>query len=166
MLPISVNAGNSNIFGVDQTFSNQSYATDTILQLTGTPREWGSTQTYKIHAKYCTPRHGTHVETPLIVAVHGPEYNSKYWDFDFRPEYSLVNQATSQAYSILVYDRLGTGLSHTTSDGFNEPQISTEVDILAKILSQLTAGSIIKGKKFEKIVGETLLRVISVTSHH
>jgi pimeloyl-ACP methyl ester carboxylesterase len=162
MLPISVNATNTNIVGVDQTFSNQTYATGTILQLTGTPKEWGTAhisgeyinrKTYNIHARYCTPRKGTNPKLPLIVAVHGPGYNSKYWDFNFKPEYSLVNQATSRGYSILIYDRLGTGLSDTTSDGFNEPQISTEVEILANILAQLKVGSIIRGTKFDKIVG-------------
>jgi pimeloyl-ACP methyl ester carboxylesterase len=35
----------------------------------------------------------------------------------------------------------------------SEPQISTEVEILANILAQLKVGSIIRGTKFDKIVG-------------
>ncbi|KIW12710.1 hypothetical protein PV08_09988 [Exophiala spinifera] len=162
MLPLSISANNTNIVGVDQTFNNQSYATGTILQLTGTAKAWGSqhisgffinNKTYNIHAKYCEPANGANVDSPLIVAVHGPGVNLKYWDFDLSPEYSLIKQAVAKGYPILAYDRLGAGLSDSTSNGFNEPQIATEIEILANILTQAKGGSIAKNIRFSKIVG-------------
>ena len=162
-LSIPVSARNVKFVGVDQSYSNQSYITEQFLQLAIDPVQWSNAhianesiinnKTYDIHARYCTPQQGALDDSPLILAVHGINYNSKYWDFDYAPEYSFAQAATAKGYSIVIYDRLGTGLSQDTTNGFDEPQAATEVEILAGVLSQLRAGTAVPGKQFSKIVG-------------
>ena len=162
-LSIPVTSNNIKFTGVDQYYNNQTYITEQFLQLATEPQVWTAahvtnetivnTKTYAIHARYCTPTQESLTDAPLIVALHGINYNSKYWDFDYSPEYSLVQAATAKGYSILIYDRLGTGQSQDTTNGFDEPQAATEVEILAGVLSQLRAGTAVTGQTFSKIVG-------------
>ena len=143
-LSIPVTAHNVKFTGVDQFYSNQSYITEQFLQLAIELPQWTAAhisnesnvnqKTYQIHARYCTPQQGGLDNSPLIVAVHGINYNSKY-------------------YSIVIYARLGTGQSQDTNNGFNEAQAATEVEILAGVLSQLRAGTAVAGQRFSKIVG-------------
>lgn len=161
-LQIAANAENIRFEGVDQEYSNQSYITGTALRFANfqmpylAEHENGTLvndKSYSIHATYCEPKKGKRNDSALIAAVHGVGFSSSYWDFSYSPEYSLVKQAASHGYSIFTYDRLGTGASEAPPNGFDEPQAATEVSLLTAILTKLRDGTLIKGKKFPKIVG-------------
>jgi pimeloyl-ACP methyl ester carboxylesterase len=160
-LSISVNANSTKLVGVDDHYSNQTYITNTAVRLQNLPEQFVkdhvagtfiNSNTYKIYARYCTPKN-TNPGASLVVGVHGQGFDSKYWDFDYKPEYSLVNQAAAHGYPSLIYDRLGTGKSEAPDSGFLQSQVYTEIEILAGILKQLRDGTAVKGKTFSKIVG-------------
>lgn len=79
----------------------------------------------------------------------------RYWDPELKPEeYSYVDAALSKGYSILTYDRLGTGKS-TKADGYSEVQLGLQVAILKELTvlardGKLLASSKILGKGPEK----------------
>lgn len=48
----------------------------------------------------------------MCILVPGSSYDHTYWDFPFHPEkYSCVKYLTDAGYTILAYDRIGTGNS-------------------------------------------------------
>lgn len=160
---IPVNAENIR-FSSDlrQEYRNQSYVTGQILRYANFQEAYMSenvngtflnTNSYSINATYCTPITGKKDNSSLITAVHGIGFNSQYWNFAYAPEYSLVNQATSAGYDVLIYDRLGTGGSSTPTNGLDEPQAATEVSILAGILERARNGTLVNGTTFDRIVG-------------
>ncbi|KAH7194145.1 Alpha/beta hydrolase family-domain-containing protein [Fusarium oxysporum] len=110
--------------------------------------------TYSISAQLCIPANGkkSHV---LQIATHGLGFDKRYWDPELKPEeYSYVDAALSKGYSILTYDRLGTGKS-TKADGYNEVQLGLQVTILKELTvlvrdGKLLASSKILGKHPEK----------------
>ncbi|ENH72145.1 hypothetical protein FOC1_g10006517 [Fusarium oxysporum f. sp. cubense race 1] len=110
--------------------------------------------TYSISAQLCIPANSkkSHV---LQIATHGLGFDKRYWDPELKPEeYSYVHAALSKGYSILTYDRLGTGKS-TKADGYNEVQLGLQVAILKELTvlardGKLLASSKILGKHPEK----------------
>lgn len=175
-LTISVSTNSSNIqyIDVDDQYSNQSYITAQILQFTNFQMPWiaahengtfVSQQDYNVSATYCTPmsmnstsssNSTDSANSTLIVASHGIGFNKEYWNFlnDTAPEYSFINQATSDGYSVLTYDRLGTGQTSHPDSGFNQTQIATEVSLLANLIGQLRNGTAFEGQQnYTKIAG-------------
>lgn len=168
-LNITANALNINYTNVDDMYSNQSYITGQVLEFANLQMPWiqshesgtePNNRTYSISADYCTPRQGASDNSSLILAVHGIGFSKSYWNFS--PDnssssegspYSFIDQATSQGYSVLAYDRLGTGESEHPDSGFQQVQAATEVSILNGILAQLRNGSAIEGQQFDRIVG-------------
>jgi pimeloyl-ACP methyl ester carboxylesterase len=61
-------------------------------------------------------------------------------------EYSYVDAAVKKGYSILTYDRLGTGKSDKP-DAYDVVQIPTEVEILAGLTSLARSGKLLSSSK-------------------
>lgn len=165
-IPVSTNSSNIQYIDVDDHYNNQSYITNQVLSFANQQQAWISahengTFNYKgnfnVSATFCSPiQSANNTNSSLIVATHGIGFNKEYWNFlnDTAPEYSLINQATSEGYSILTYDRLGTGNTSHPESGFNETQIGTEVSLLANILTQLRNGTAFEGQQnFTNILG-------------
>jgi len=147
-LTLSIKSDNVVVKDLDDNYSNQTYVSDVILQLSARQAEFAAAHlpgtttpfsgTFDIAAKYCQPLRGAKAGSSLIVGVHGIGFDSSYWDFAWKPEYSFVKQAASYGYSTLIYDRLGTGKSEAPSKGgFSVVQAPTEVAILREILTQI-----------------------------
>ena len=68
---------------------------------------------------------------------------NRYWDAEVEPEsYSYVSAAVSAGYSVLTYDRLGTGLSDKP-DAYNVVQAPLEVQILREITTMARSGALL-----------------------
>jgi pimeloyl-ACP methyl ester carboxylesterase len=81
-----------------------------------------------------------------------PAFGNRYWDVELKPEeYSYVDAAVSKGYSILTYDRLGTGKSQKP-DAYDVVQIPTEVEILAGLTNLARSGKLISSSK---VLGST-----------
>lgn len=84
--------------------------------------------TYNIHAQICIPKSGGDV---LQIATHGAYYDGRYWDAKLEG-HSYVNAALQAGYSILTYDRLGTGQSDKP-DAYTVVQAQFELEILREL---------------------------------
>jgi hypothetical protein len=70
------------------------------------------TKTYKISATFCTPKKKHGKEKTVLIATSGLAYDGQYWAPTFKvDEYSFVENAMKAGYSVLYYDRIGTGKS-------------------------------------------------------
>ncbi|KAH7407607.1 Alpha/Beta hydrolase protein [Cadophora sp. MPI-SDFR-AT-0126] len=98
------------------------------------------TASYKIAATICSPCKSTRKEKTLLLASHGLGYDRRYWDSGMESaNYSFVDFAVAQGYSVLFYDRLGTGKSSKVS-GYDEPQSTAQLAILQQLTSLVRAG--------------------------
>jgi pimeloyl-ACP methyl ester carboxylesterase len=93
--------------------------------------------TYNIHAQLCTPKSGGNV---LQIASHGAFYDGRYWDAELQG-HSYVNAALEAGYSILTYDRLGTGLSDKP-DPYTVIQAQFELEILREMTLKARRGDL------------------------
>lgn len=67
----------------------------------------------------------------------------RYWDVEVKPdEYSYVNAALNHGYSILTYDRLGTGNS-TKADAYDIVQAGVEIEIVRGVTELARAGKLV-----------------------
>lgn len=67
----------------------------------------------------------------------------RYWDVPINPdEYSYVNSALRQGYSILTYDRLGTGNS-SKPDAYDVVQSGVEIEIVRALTELARAGELL-----------------------
>ncbi|PMD47059.1 hypothetical protein L207DRAFT_606113 [Hyaloscypha variabilis F] len=99
------------------------------------------TGVYTISASICSPRNRTSDQKTILVASHGLGYDRKYWDSGIQPaNYSFVDFAVSQGYSVFFYDRLGTGES-TKVSGYEIPQSLTQLAILQQLTILLRSGT-------------------------
>ncbi|KAF4948192.1 hypothetical protein FGADI_9820 [Fusarium gaditjirri] len=102
--------------------------------------------TYSISAQLCIPADGEKSDI-LQVATHGLGFDKRYWDPELRPEeYSYVDTAIARGYSILTYDRLGTGKS-SKADGYNEVQLGLQVAILKELTVLARDGKLLASSK-------------------
>jgi alpha-beta hydrolase superfamily lysophospholipase len=77
----------------------------------------------------------------------------RYWDVEVKPDqYSYVNAALSEGYSIFTYDRLGTGASDKP-DAYDIVQTTVQVEILRQLTSLARAGKLVRSSK--KISGSS-----------
>jgi pimeloyl-ACP methyl ester carboxylesterase len=68
---------------------------------------------------------------------------SRAWDVRVRPEQqSYVDAAIRKGYSILTFDRIGTGKSSLVN-AYDEAQPNTEIEILAKITTLARSGKLL-----------------------
>ncbi|KAK9364535.1 alpha/beta-hydrolase [Lipomyces kononenkoae] len=117
-------------------------------------------QTFSISARLCVPENGKKKDT-LQIATHGGGFSKSYWDPEVKPEkYSYVDAALNAGYSILIYDRLGTGQSekpdaYSIVQGPPQIEILNQLTVLArsgKLGSSLSKNQHLTVPNFKKIV--------------
>lgn len=91
--------------------------------------------TYSIHTQICVPKSGGDV---LQIATHGAYYDGRYWDAELEG-HSYVDAALQAGYSILTYDRLGTGQSEKP-DAYTVVQAQFELEILRELTMMSRSG--------------------------
>jgi pimeloyl-ACP methyl ester carboxylesterase len=75
-------------------------------------------------------------------------FPTRYWDSTLSPStYSYVASALDAGYTILTYDRLGTGLS-TKPNAYTHLQVSLELEILRGLSTLALSGSLLTHAKF------------------
>ena len=99
--------------------------------------------TFNISVQLCVPPNGIKKHN-LFVATHGGLFDKRYWDPIINPsEYSFVDAALARGYSILTYDRLGTGLSDKP-DAYTIVQAPLQLEILRSISNMARSGELLK----------------------
>lgn len=164
VLETSVTSKNLKFVDVEDNYHDQAYISQQILEYTTDPTNWTSNHlpsstdltpfnaSYKIAGSYCVPLQKTEEEKSLLVAIHGVGFDSTYWDFSYKPEYSFVRQAASYGYSSFIFDRLGCGKSDAPNQGgFSAVQAPTELAITHDILTQLRSSTKVGNKKHNNI---------------
>jgi pimeloyl-ACP methyl ester carboxylesterase len=72
---------------------------------------------------------------------------ARYWDPEIHTEqYSYVDAAVAQGYSILTYDRLGTGDSDKPN-AYDVVQVNTQIEILKELTNLARTGQLVKSSK-------------------
>ncbi|KAF2627219.1 alpha/beta-hydrolase [Macroventuria anomochaeta] len=100
-----------------------------------------TSDTFNIHAQLCVPK-SSGKNGVLQIATHGVHYDSRYWDSTYKPEeHSYVEATLKAGYSILTYDRLGTGQSNHP-DAYNVVQAPLEMEILRQITLMARNGTL------------------------
>lgn len=139
---------NNTVFNLPSPLTTNIAVTDFILNLTEVGRSLaselatGSSQisgTYQVGATLCMPSSSpTNTTTTLQILSHGIGFTRTYWDYS--PDYSYVNAALARGYATLAYDRLGSGVSRSSSrtgggdlDPINELQAPLEVALLSSL---------------------------------
>ncbi|CAE6415550.1 unnamed protein product [Rhizoctonia solani] len=129
-------------------WSTGSTITSKIISTTGD----GATQkkrvegTYNMWSQTCVPK-GSQGQVPLIIGIHGINFDHSYWEFGYSKEYNFIEAANKAGYAVLTYDRLGVGQSDKP-DGLNVVQSSTEVEILHQFIQQARTSG-----KYSKVLG-------------
>lgn len=99
--------------------------------------------TFNISVQLCLPPNGIKMQN-LLIATHGGGFDKRYWDPAINPsEYSFVDAALAGGYSILTYDRLGTGLSDKP-DAYTIVQAPLQLEILRSITNMARSGELLK----------------------
>ena len=99
--------------------------------------------TFDISVQLCVPSLGTKKHN-LFIATHGGLFDKRYWDPAINPsEYSFVDAALARGYSILTYDRLGTG-SSDKPDAYTIVQAPIQLEILRGITNMARSGELLK----------------------
>lgn len=123
--------------------------------------------TFTISAQLCVPPQRSKSDI-LQIATHGIGFDKRldipcavvpretivltdlrhrYWDVEIKPEeYSYVNAALEHGYSILTYDRLGTGNS-TKADAYDIVQAGAEIEIVRGLTELARAGNLMPSAK-------------------
>lgn len=100
-------------------------------------------ETFTISAQLCVPPQGTKADI-LQIATHGIGFDKRYWDVEINPdEYSYVDSALRHGYSILTYDRLGTGNS-TKADAYEILQAGVEIEVLRGLTQLARTGELVQ----------------------
>ena len=99
-------------------------------------------ETFDISVQLCVPDEQAK-RSSLHLATHGWVFDKRYWDVIVNPsEYSYVQAALDNGYSILTYDRLGTGLSDKPN-AYTTVQFPVEIAILSKMTELARTGTIL-----------------------
>ncbi|TKA62865.1 hypothetical protein B0A55_12430 [Friedmanniomyces simplex] len=97
--------------------------------------------TFNIHVQLCIPNPSGTGNT-LQIATHGAHFDSRYWDSAYQPEnHSYVDAALAAGYSILTYDRLGTGQSDIL-DAYTVVQAPLELEIMRQLTLMARNGTL------------------------
>ncbi|KAF2187680.1 alpha/beta-hydrolase [Zopfia rhizophila CBS 207.26] len=110
------------------------------------------TKKYEVSGTFCTPKvKKDGKETTVLLATHGLGYDRRYWASSYMPEeYSFVDYALANGYSVFYYDRLGTGKSEKQS-GY-ENQASIQTGLIAKLTQAIRNGTYTSSIHAEKII--------------
>ncbi|KAK3291495.1 Alpha/beta hydrolase family-domain-containing protein [Chaetomium fimeti] len=104
-------------------------------------------ETFNINGQLCVPPKGAARSETLQIATHGGGFDKRYWDAEIKPEeYSYVEAALSEGYSIFTYDRLGTGKSDKP-DGYDIVQLNVQVEILRQLTQLARSGKLVSTSK-------------------
>ncbi|KAM0486963.1 hypothetical protein ACHAPX_000230 [Trichoderma viride] len=104
-------------------------------------------KTYNIGAQLCVPSQKTSKAGILQIATPGLGFGKEYFDVEIDPQqYSYVDAAINKGYSVLSYDRLGTGAS-AKPNAYDEVQIPVEIEILAGLTKMARGGKLISSSK-------------------
>ncbi|KAL8388906.1 hypothetical protein RB599_010190 [Gaeumannomyces hyphopodioides] len=98
---------------------------------------------FRISAQLCVPTQETDKADILQIAVNGNAFDKRYWDVQVKPEeHSYIDAAIAKGYSILTWDRIGTGQSEIPN-AYDEVQLTTEIEILAGLTSLAREGKLL-----------------------
>ena len=149
MLPVLATAQNVeyDIIHVEDNINATAYAVDLDTWSFNTTsrilRNITVSDTFDISVQLCVPPNGTKKQN-LFIATHGGLFDKRYWDAAINPsEYSFVDAALAAGYSILTYDRLGTG-SSDKPDAYTIVQASLQLEILRSITNMARSGELLK----------------------
>ena len=89
----------------------------------------------------------------LLLAIHGANYNHKYWDVPVinGHEYSFARYMAEQKYAVLAIDQLGAGESTKPEDG-DLLTLDETTSGIHQVITQLRSGQNAVGYAFEKVV--------------
>lgn len=89
----------------------------------------------------------------LLLAIHGANYNHKYWDVPNinGHEYSFARYMAEQKYAVLAIDQLGTGESTKPADG-DFVTLEQTASAIHQVIARLRSGENGVGYAFEKVV--------------
>ncbi|KAJ9607901.1 hypothetical protein H2200_007980 [Cladophialophora chaetospira] len=143
---------NSNIDAINWVWEFSTWSHNATARITGQPTVSG---TYGIGAQLCIPTSGTKKEI-LQIATHGLGFDKRYWDAEVQPDqYSYVRAALKAGYSILTYDRLGTGASDK-ADAYTVVQAPLQLELLAAISKLARSGELAQAAQPNFSSGTTL----------
>lgn len=153
---------NNTVFSLPFVPTNNIEVTDFILNLTEVGRDIASeltagtcqiSGTYQVGVTLCTPSSSSSLSGPntttntLQILSHGIGFTRSYWDYS--PAYSYVDAALARGYATLAYDRLGSGVSRSSSrngggdlDPINELQAPLEVALLSALTKLARTGGL------------------------
>ncbi|MCJ1455668.1 hypothetical protein MMC28_006024 [Mycoblastus sanguinarius] len=166
-LPVSATAQNAeyDIIRVQNDIDATAFTVDLDTWSSPTPgqrllQNITVSDTFDISVQLCVPPNGMK-NNHLQIASHGVAFDKRYWDAAVNPsEYSYVDAALTAGYSILTYDRLGTGLSDKP-DGDTIVQAPLQLEILRGITQMARSGDLLK-----HAVGTENGTVPETTSNH
>ena len=95
---------------------------------------------------------GSYHNRTLLVALHGGNYNHKYWDAPAvnGHEYSFARYMAGRKYAVLAIDQLGTGESSKPAGDL--VTLDNTASAIHQVISQLRAGTSAVGYSFERVV--------------
>ncbi|KAK0387646.1 hypothetical protein NLU13_3891 [Sarocladium strictum] len=108
---------------------------------------------FTISAKLCIPSRKSSKSNILQIASPGQAFDKRYFDVEIDPEqYSYVDAAIKKGYSVLAYDRLGTGAS-TKPDAYDTLQLPVDTELLASLTTMASRGDLISSSKVLSVSG-------------
>src|SRR5215212_2106198 len=89
----------------------------------------------------------------LLLAVHGANYNHKYWDVPTinGHEYSFARYMAERKYAVLAIDQLGAGESTKPADG-DLVTLDQTASAIHQVITRLRSGENGVGYAFERVV--------------
>jgi pimeloyl-ACP methyl ester carboxylesterase len=147
MLPVEVTAQSAiyDVMRVDNNIEAMAFAVsrDTWSHEFQVLKNQTISGTYDISVQLCVPPEGSKKDH-LQVVTHGYAFDKRYWDSEINPaEYSYVESAMNAGYSVLTYDRLGTGKS-PKPDAYTGLSATVELEMLREISQMARNGDLMK----------------------
>ena len=147
MLPLAVTASSAiyDVMRVDNNIDAMAFAVsrDTWSHEFQVLKNQTISGTYDISVQLCVPPEGSKRDH-LQVVTHGYAFEKRYWDSEINPsEYSYVENAMKAGYSVLTYDRLGTGKS-PKPDAYTGLSATVELEMLREISEMARSGDLMK----------------------
>lgn len=103
-------------------------------------------ETFKISGQLCVPAKGSRSDI-LQLATHGIGFDKRYWDVEVKSsQYSYVDAALAEGYSIFTYDRIGTG-SSSKPDAYDVVTSGVQVEVLRQLTALARSGKLVSSSK-------------------